>query len=71
MKSFTIYDMDGTEIGRLRQAIAHLGCSRATLYKISEVCEGGRRLTRYPKPVGKRGPDRKKRKQRPAWEPSL
>jgi hypothetical protein len=69
----TLYDPDGAEIGKpLAEALEILGCSRALVYKISEPVEGGRKLTRWPKRYGQRGPDKRKRKQRyDTWEPTL
>ncbi len=66
-----IYAPDNSEIGDIAKALERLRCSRATLYNISKPCEGGRKLTRYPNPNGKRGPDKKKRKRRPEWEPTI
>lgn len=67
-----LYAPDGTEIGMLiDEAVTKLGCSRALVYRISEPVEGGRKLTRWPMPSSKRGPDKKPRKRRPRWEPTL
>jgi hypothetical protein len=67
-----VYAPNGVELASsVRQAAMRLKCSREVIYKASVETDDGRILTRWPKPNGKRGPDKQPRKQRPRWEPTL